>query len=88
MSCHFNLLSTPLNTGNLLIEASAGTGKTYSLTGIILRLIIEHEIPIEEILVVTFTEAATAELKGRTRAALIAIMDALEFSDRDRKSVV
>lgn len=81
MSCHFNLLSTPLNTGNLLIEASAGTGKTYSLTGIILRLIIEHEIPIEEILVVTFTEAATAELKGRTRAALIAIMDALEFSD-------
>jgi exodeoxyribonuclease V beta subunit len=52
------------------IEASAGTGKTYSITLIWLRLIIEKQLRVEEILVSTFTTAATAELKERLLSAL------------------
>ena len=52
------------------IEASAGTGKTYSITLIWLRLIIEKHLRVEEILVSTFTKAATGELKERLLSAL------------------
>lgn len=65
----FDLLKSPLE-GTNLIEASAGTGKTYAITGLVLRLILEKNIPINEILVVTFTEAATSELKDRIRKRL------------------
>lgn len=54
-----------------LIEASAGTGKTYALTAICVRLVAEHGIPIERILLVTFTRAATAELRDRVRKRLV-----------------
>jgi exodeoxyribonuclease V beta subunit len=50
-----------------LIEASAGTGKTYSIAILTLRLIVEKNIPIGEILMVTFTNAAVAELESRIR---------------------
>ena len=62
----FNVLTVEL-TGSNLIEASAGTGKTYSIAILALRLIIEKEIPIEKILMVTFTKAAVAELESRIR---------------------
>ncbi len=65
----FNLLNSPLEGANL-IEASAGTGKTYTITGLFLRLILEKKISVNEILVVTFTEAATEELKDRIRRKL------------------
>ena len=54
-------------TGRNLIEASAGTGKTYSISILVLRLIIENKIPLEKILMVTFTKAAVAELESRVR---------------------
>ena len=54
--------------GSNLIEASAGTGKTYSIALLTLRLVIEKKIPIEKILMVTFTKAAVAELEIRVRA--------------------
>ncbi|HAS81159.1 MAG TPA: hypothetical protein DCS43_00395, partial [Verrucomicrobia bacterium] len=57
-------------TGFSLIEASAGTGKTFSIQTLYLRLVVEHGIPVEKILVVTFTEAATAELRERLRKIL------------------
>ena len=51
-----------------LIEASAGTGKTYTITSLVLRLLVEGEaLSIDQICVVTFTEAATAELRERIR---------------------
>jgi len=56
--------------GVQLIEASAGTGKTYSLTSLYLRLLLEKRLGVERILVVTFTEAATAELHERIRSRL------------------
>jgi exodeoxyribonuclease V beta subunit len=62
----FNASAVPLKGSNL-IEASAGTGKTYSIAVLTLRLIIENEIPIKEILMVTFTKAAVAELEERIR---------------------
>jgi exodeoxyribonuclease V beta subunit len=65
----FDSLHTPLE-GRTLIEASAGTGKTYTLTTLFLRLIVEKGLPVDRILVVTFTEAATAELGERIRARL------------------
>jgi exodeoxyribonuclease V beta subunit len=64
-----DLLNVPL-TGTNLIEASAGTGKTYAITGLFLRLLLEKNLTVQEILVVTFTEAATAELKDRIRTRL------------------
>lgn len=51
--------------GVTLIEASAGTGKTYTIAGLFLCLILERGLGVGEILVVTFTEAATQELKDR-----------------------
>lgn len=56
--------------GRNLIEASAGTGKTYAIACLFLRLVVEQGILPENILVVTFTEAATKELKGRIRERL------------------
>ncbi len=63
-------LTMPPLEGVNLIEASAGTGKTYAICAIVIHLLLEKSIPIEKILVVTFTVAATEELKGRIRAML------------------
>lgn len=59
-----------------LIEAGAGTGKTYTITTLFLRLI-AGGYPVESILVVTFTEAAAAELKLRIRKRLADTLDAM-----------
>ena len=61
--------------GHAVIEASAGTGKTFTLEHLVLDLIINREARIEEILVVTFTEAATRELRERVRALIRKICD-------------
>ncbi|MDR1850479.1 MAG: exodeoxyribonuclease V subunit beta [Zoogloeaceae bacterium] len=63
------LLNCPL-TGRVLIEASAGTGKTWSICALIVRLVLEKPLEIRKILVLTFTRAACAELKSRIRARL------------------
>lgn len=63
----FNVNTVDL-TGCKLIEASAGTGKTYSVGILVLRLLIEQKIKINQILMVTFTEAAVEELKSRIRS--------------------
>ncbi|NIG56725.1 exodeoxyribonuclease V subunit beta [Chitinophaga sp. Cy-1792] len=63
---NFEVTTVPMEGSNL-IEASAGTGKTYSIGILVLRLILEKRIPVKEILMVTFTKAAVAELKERVR---------------------
>jgi len=68
-------------TGVQLIEASAGTGKTYSITSLYLRLLLERRLTVEQILVVTFTEAATAELHERIRTRLRTAVQG--FQDQD-----
>jgi len=52
------------------IEASAGTGKTYTIQQLVKRMILEEGCKLEEILIVTFTRAATCELKERIRKEL------------------
>ena len=56
--------------GTNLIEASAGTGKTWTIAALFLRLVLLEHMAVDKILVVTFTNAATAELKTRLRARL------------------
>ena len=63
---NFDPMTAPLVGANL-IEASAGTGKTYSIAILALRLIIEENIPIDKILMVTFTRDAAAEMELRVR---------------------
>ena len=54
-----------------IIEASAGTGKTYALQRIVLKLVAEREpVNVKNILLVTFTEKAAGELKDRIRDIL------------------
>lgn len=67
----FDVLEFPLQ-GMRLIEASAGTGKTYSLAGLYLRLVVEKQLEVRQILVMTFTRAATQELRERIRVRLTA----------------
>ena len=61
-----------------LVEASAGTGKTYTLTELYLRLLLEAGLAPESILVMTYTKAATAELKGRIRQRMLDVRAQLD----------
>jgi exodeoxyribonuclease V beta subunit len=72
-----NPLTLPLR-GQILIEASAGTGKTYTIALLFLRLLLEQELAVDEILVVTFTDAAVEELRGRIRQRIRDALDVLE----------
>ncbi|MCC6773763.1 MAG: UvrD-helicase domain-containing protein [Gemmatimonadaceae bacterium] len=67
----FNALEVPLAPGVTLVEASAGTGKTFAITRLVLRLLLERRVEsLSRILVVTFTEKATQELVTRIRSVL------------------
>ncbi|MCC2637554.1 MAG: exodeoxyribonuclease subunit beta [Moraxellaceae bacterium] len=71
-----DLYALPLS-GVQLVEASAGTGKTWTIAGLYVRLLLETEQAINHILVVTFTKAATAELRDRLRRRLVEVEAAL-----------
>src|SRR4051794_14164534 len=61
----------PLDLGrHAVVQASAGTGKTYTIEQLVRSLVTEAQAPLESILVVTFTEKATGELKTRLRGVL------------------
>lgn len=64
-------------SGSQLIEASAGTGKTWNICGLYLRLLLERQFTVQQILVVTFTNAATAELRERIRGRIAETLAAL-----------
>ena len=68
----------PLTNGMRLIEASAGTGKTFSLSHLVLRLLTENEYSINEILVVSFTEATASEIKAKIIERLILALKIIE----------
>ena len=65
MPKQFNPVSSEIEHGLTLLEAGAGTGKTYSLVRIIVRQLVEKALDPSEIVTVTFTRAATAEIKSR-----------------------
>ncbi len=68
-------------SGINLIEASAGTGKTYAIASLYLRLLVETELLPEQILVVTYTEAATQELRSRIRNRIREALEVMEGGD-------
>ena len=67
------LLDALPERGHAVIEASAGTGKTYTLEHLVVELLVRGA-PLDQILVVTFTEKATREMRARVRATLGAIV--------------
>ena len=67
--------------GTTLVEASAGTGKTFTITTLVVRLVLEEQLGIDQILVVTFTEAAAAELRERVRSRLLDALLAFDAPD-------
>jgi exodeoxyribonuclease V beta subunit len=66
-----------------LVEASAGTGKTWTISGLYTRLILELGLSVDQILVVTYTKAATAELQDRIRKRLRSVFLAFESGESD-----
>ncbi len=93
-STALNAISLPLNQVNL-IEASAGTGKTYTIGSIYLRLLLQagencfsRPLNVEEILVVTFTEMATEDLKRKIRERLTAAISVFsEYYEKQDKTI-
>jgi exodeoxyribonuclease V beta subunit len=75
MTARFDLTG-PLPTGVTVLEASAGTGKTYTIAGLAARYVAEGT-PLERLLLVTFTRMATGELRERVRERLVGAERAL-----------
>ena len=61
---------------NLLVSAAAGSGKTALLIERIRRLVVEDKVPVEDLLVLTFTRAAAGEMKERLNRALVGAFEA------------
>ncbi|TRO66959.1 UvrD-helicase domain-containing protein [Christiangramia sabulilitoris] len=70
--------------GSNLVEASAGTGKTYSIGLLVLRLLLEKDLKISQILMVTFTNQAVAELAARIRKFLLLGIKAAESKEVEK----
>ncbi|MEM7383653.1 MAG: UvrD-helicase domain-containing protein, partial [Verrucomicrobiota bacterium] len=73
----FDAATCPLE-GQVFIEASAGTGKTFSITSLVLRILLEGRAQADQILLVTYTNAATDELKRRVSERILAAYRSLE----------
>ncbi|MDA7757271.1 exodeoxyribonuclease V subunit beta [Opitutales bacterium] len=78
----FDCTSESLDKGVTLLEASAGTGKTYALARIFLRLVVEEGVEVGKLLTVTFTSAATEELRGRIRELLVLALASLQAESK------
>ena len=72
--------SLPLPGGTVLLEASAGTGKTHQIASLACRYVAEQDCPIEQVLLVTFGTAATKELRSRVFLRLSEVEAALSLA--------
>jgi exodeoxyribonuclease V beta subunit len=78
-------LRGPLPSGTTLLEASAGTGKTYTVGALVARYVAEGHASLDQLLVITFGRAASQELRERVRGALVRAERALArpaYADR------
>jgi exodeoxyribonuclease V beta subunit len=80
------VLTGPLPTGTTAIEASAGTGKTHTIVSLATRFVAEQDIPLSQLLLVTFGRPATAELRDRARTRFRDCAAALADPAAARKS--
>jgi exodeoxyribonuclease V beta subunit len=77
----FDLLG-PLPTGTTVLEASAGTGKTYTIAGLVARYVAEGAARLDDLLVITFGRMASQELRERVRDQLVEVAGALAAPGR------
>lgn len=66
-----------------LIDASAGTGKTFTISGLFVRLLLERGLTVRQILVVTYTKAATEDLRVRVRQMILSCLDAFSRGEAE-----
>ncbi|MBU6496668.1 MAG: UvrD-helicase domain-containing protein, partial [Acidobacteria bacterium] len=90
VSASFDAVTSPLRRGGadgvphpLLIEASAGSGKTWTLAHLSARFMVEDDVEPHEILLLTFTRDAARQLRSRVRDRLDDIIGVLESGDSD-----
>ncbi|MGH7781902.1 MAG: UvrD-helicase domain-containing protein [Candidatus Binataceae bacterium] len=69
-----------------VIEANAGTGKTFTIEHLIVELLVREKARLEQILAVTFTQRATAELRARVRSAIERALRAAQAGDESIRS--
>lgn len=71
--------------GTTVLEASAGTGKTYAVAALATRFVAEDVAPLDQLLVITFSRAATQELRDRVRESFVVAAEALARPDPDEQ---
>src|SRR5271156_2161301 len=81
------ILDQILDGGHKVIDASAGTGKTFTIEHIVVSLLLTGAAKIDQILIVTFTEKATAELRARIRATIEAALGGCGVTDDERETL-
>ena len=75
----FNLLGPlPAERSTTVLQASAGTGKTFALAGLVTRYVAEGEATLEQMLLITFSRSASQELRERVRAQIVQAVGAFE----------
>lgn len=83
----FNVEGELPGRGITLLEASAGTGKTFSIAALLTRYIATGECSMDEVLIVTFTRNATSELRSRVRDRLVRTVRGLDGIIRSEPNV-
>lgn len=79
----FDLLGPlPAPNTTTVLEASAGTGKTFALAGLVTRFVAEGVATLDQMLLITFGRAASQELRERVRAQIVAALVALDDPSR------
>ena len=76
-------LTGPLPAGTTVLQASAGTGKTFTIAGLVARYVAEGEARMDELLVVSFSRESTRELRSRVRERLVSARDCLHAPPAD-----
>ena len=82
MNTIFDITADLPGPGRTVLEASAGTGKTYAVAALATRFIAEAVVDLDQLLLITFSRAATAELRDRVRAQFSEVADALGREER------
>ena len=78
-----------LSTGEtVLLQASAGTGKTYQIAHLVTRMVAEYDVPIDKILMITFTNAAVAELGTRIHQRIVDAISVLESDEAPKEQLM
>ena len=85
----FDLLGPlPAERSTTVLEASAGTGKTFALAGLVTRYVAEGEATLDQMLLITFSRAASQELRERVRGQMVDAVAAFDDPSARRRQPV